>query len=91
MSSFDPHAILLTEHQARSLVVSMMRPMLKRIKLEPGSDPNTFVDQVLAMLPDEVEFFGRVTGFVINYAEDRADVFDRLGNRLRSQTTPVLP
>lgn len=88
---FQPHAILLTEKPATSLVVSMMRPRLKTIRFEPGSDPATFVHQVLERLPDEVEFFGRITGFAMNYAEDRVDVYDRQGNRLRSQSTPVLP
>lgn len=87
---FLPHAILLTEKPATSLVVSMMRPRLKTIRLDPGSDPASFIDQVLVSLPDEVEFFGRVTGFAINYSPSYAACFDRESKLVSEHERAVL-
>lgn len=88
--SFVPHAILLTEQPATSLVVSLMRPRLKTVHFEPGSEPSTFVDQVLRSLPDKVEFFGRVTGFAINYSPSYAACFDRGGKLVSEHERAVL-
>ena len=64
-------------------------------KLDLGRGEDTFVSQALAMMPSSVDFFGKTTGFTINYSPDRAvkydvkGVFWRLFRRLSDQGGPT--
>jgi len=87
-AGFRPHAILKTEREIPSqitLAAICRADRWRRIDFEDGSNPITYVAQVLAQCPDGLPFFGRVEGFWINYAPERAVEFGRDGNPVASR------
>ncbi len=82
-ATFRPHAILKTEREIPSqitLAAICRADRWRRIDFEDGSNPITYVAQVLAQCPDGLPFFGRVEGFWINYSPERAVEYGRDGN-----------
>jgi hypothetical protein len=82
-AGFRPHAILKTEREVPShitLAAICRADRWRRIDFEDGSNPITYVTQVLAQCPDGLPFFGRVEGFWINYAPEQAVEYGRDGN-----------
>lgn len=51
-------------------------------EFEKGSNPVTYVDQVVSTLPDKVAFLGQVVGFYINFTPNYCVEFDREGRPL---------
>ena len=47
-----------------------------RIRFGEGTDPETFRDQVLRALPDEVEPWGKAVGFEVHYSPGHAIRYD---------------
>jgi hypothetical protein len=83
-NSFLPHAYILTERGVPEpifVVAVLGANRLLRIDLDLQSHRATFVRQVLSSIPSklnlmgEISAFGKVTGFWINYAENRAVPF----------------
>jgi transcriptional regulator with XRE-family HTH domain len=87
-ASFRPHAYLTTESQQPSQIVIMALTggpdRWLRINLDLDQSPLTFVGQArkVANKTKGVPFFGRVTGFVVNYSPDEAVRFDLEANPL---------
>lgn len=80
--SFKPHAVILTERRAPSQITMYAvtgGAHHRIIPMNEGSSPKTFATQARKALPKVVPFFGRPTGFVINYTPDFALKFDRSG------------
>ena len=76
---FHPHAIILTERTIPSpiFVAALMGvDRLLRIDFKKGSSPITYARLARKKLPEDVPAFGKTTGFVVNYAPDRAVEFD---------------
>lgn len=79
-ASFAPHAIILTERHVPQPIFPVAlfgADRFLRIDLDTGRHRKTYVAQALAGLAEKapegkVACFGRVIGFVINYAPDRA-------------------
>jgi hypothetical protein len=87
-ASFEPHGYLTTESTRPSQIVIMGLTggpdRWLRINLDLDRPPLTFVGQAheVASKTKSVPFFGRVTGFVVNYSPDEAVKFDLEGNPL---------
>ena len=64
-----------------------------KISFDPCSPPVTFVSQALeiARRTPRVPFHGDLQGFVINYARDRAVVFDPEGNPVEQLVQEFVP
>lgn len=81
-ANFRPHAIILTSYSVPRPIFAaalIKADKFKRIDFMPNSNPLPYVKQVLDRLPDGVPCFGKTTGFVINYATDKALRFDKAG------------
>ena len=89
--NFIPHAVLLTERDvpsqitiygmsggdARNIVIRFpQNTFFKRRELSPEQ----YSSYVLEVMPDEVMFKGKTTGYVVNYAYDHAIEYDLQGN-----------
>jgi hypothetical protein len=55
-------------------------PRLLRFTLDADRGEETFVSQAIAAMPSTIQFFGKATGFTINYSPDRATRYDARGN-----------
>jgi hypothetical protein len=89
---FKPHAVILTSRSIPSPIFAyaMARvDKMLRIVFEPGSSPLTFVAQARKKMPPGVVTMGRTTGFVINYAPDKAVEFDLRGRPLRTRNRAI--
>jgi len=64
-----------------------------KISFDPCSPPDTFVSQALeiARRTPRVPFHGDLQGFVINYAEDLAVIFDREGDPVKQLAEEFVP
>ena len=96
-STFEPHAVLLTEHRRPTqITLCAFTGGAERwltVRFDLSRSPLTFVQQVSDALPRmtgveangrrSVMFFGAVNGFVINYSPNQAVGFDLLGSPLR--------
>jgi hypothetical protein len=85
-TNFSPHAIIEVEHTVLSqiTVVGLTGGIEEWliVRLDHSQPPITFVQQVLAALPEKMQhdpdgrphvpFFGEALGFIINYAPDKA-------------------
>ncbi len=90
--NFRPHAVLLTERERPSLVIGMMLFGDQRfVFFQEQTDPTSFRDQVLRVLPEDVPLFGRPIGFIVNYTPDRAVEFDLHGSEARSYSGAFRP
>lgn len=89
--NFIPHAVLLTEHEiplsiviygmaggdARHIVIRFpKKTFFKRRELSPEQ----YSSYVRDVMPKEVDFKGKTTGYVVNYAYDHAIEYDLQGN-----------
>jgi hypothetical protein len=91
---FAPHAILITEREQPSplLAVAMIgAEKLLRIDFDYSKPEAKWVDDICRKLPNSVVAFGNVTGFVVNYAPDKAKAFDRDGRFTRELSEPRRP
>ncbi|GJD95404.1 hypothetical protein [Methylobacterium iners] len=94
--AFKPHAIIITERSVPSpiWVAGIIGvDKLKRIDLDVTQPEVTFLDQAVTELRERLErwnigsngsgqlpAFGKPTGLCINFASDRATIFDLKGN-----------
>ena len=82
--NFQPHAVILTERDrpwpifVAALMAAHGNPLI--LPLDLTQNPITFAGQAFGKLPTKVPAYGAVTGFVINFALDRAVQFDLTGN-----------
>jgi hypothetical protein len=80
---FKPHLIWTTEFsRPTSITMAIFYgiPRLLRFNLDADSGEETFVSQAIAAMPSTITFFGKATGFTINYTPDRATRYDAQGN-----------
>ena len=86
--SFKPHAYLTTESRQPSQIVIMGLTggpdRWLKIHLDVDESTLTFAGQArrIANKTTSVAFFGKVTGFVVNYSPDESVKFDLEGNPL---------
>jgi hypothetical protein len=97
-ANFRPHAVIETARRCPSqIVICGLTGGIGRwliVPVDPSSAPITFVRQVLDALPDKlragpdgqkgVPFFGKATGFTLNYSPDRAVRFTLNGEALET-------
>lgn len=79
---FRPHAVILTSQKIPSPIFAYaMARVDRRLRIDfvEGTSPLTYVIQARKKLPPGVPTLGRTTGFVVNYAPDRAVEFDLRG------------
>jgi len=93
-ASFRPHAVLITEHdRPHPVFVAALIGVesLLRIDFDLSCPRSTFVRQTLAAIQRKpvVPCFGRVIGFVINYAPERAVRFTATGEALEMMRKAV--
>jgi len=82
-SKWTPHAIIKTAYDVpRPIFAAALinAEKFKRIDFATGSNPVSFVTQVIKILPIGIPCFGKTTGFIINYTENGAVEFDLYGN-----------
>jgi hypothetical protein len=95
--TFKPEAFLLgTSTRPSSVVlygITGGSDRWLRISLDVSKPPITFVSQALSVVrkTPKVPFFGDTTGFVINYAADRAVRFDIHGDPQEVLCEPYSP
>ena len=82
--AFRPHAVLTTLRHGLAhgqIVIGLMAkaPSKLRIDLPDRLPVLAWPKHVAATVPEKLVGFGPVTGFVVNYAPDRAVWFDRTG------------
>ena len=53
-----------------------------RIEFEQGSNPTSYVQQVMSRLSEDLYSTRKITGFVVNYTPDRAVKFDVEGQEV---------
>lgn len=89
--AFVPHVIWRTEHsRPTSITLAVMAGMVGRLRFQPRSrHPLRMLAEAVAHCPEQVPFFGRVDGFVINYRPDLSIAFDRRGRPLSERDRSV--
>ena len=88
---FVPHVLWRTEHsRPTSITMAIISGMVGRLRYRTASDhPLHMLAEAIANCPAQIPFFGRVTGFVINYRYDLSIAFDRQGRPLREQPRSI--
>jgi hypothetical protein len=91
---FTPYAVILTERSRPTqvtLAVLLNVPKLLIIPLDASKPRTTFIHQALREMrkrlarfetTDIIPFFGKVTGIVVNYGQNRAVRFDVSGQAI---------
>jgi hypothetical protein len=104
-ATFKPHAIIQGERTSPASItmyaITGGAERWLKIGLDLSRPPITFVEQVLAALPNRlhlredgewiVTFFGSALGFTINYSPDRAVRFDLKGNAVENLSKAIRP
>ena len=91
VQSFVPHAFCIGDREIPSpifVVAYMGADRILGIPFDISLPQQTWVEQILKVLPKQVPAFGNVIGFVINYAPDKAIYYDRCGNQVKSTSKP---
>ncbi len=85
-ASFKPHGYLCGSQELPSSItmcgITGGPERWLKIPLDPSQPPVTFAGQALAVVgrTPTITFFGRTTGFIVNYSPDHAVRFDVEGN-----------
>jgi hypothetical protein len=82
-ATFKPHLIWTTEFSRPSSITMAIFygiPRLLRFNLDAEKGQETYVAQAIAAMPSTIQFFGKATGFTINYTPDRATRYDAQGH-----------
>ena len=96
-SAFKPHGILLGTQERPSQIfifaVSGSTDRWLKIPLDVSQPPVTYAEQALAIVRNipSVQFFGRTTGFIVNYAPDHAVRFDCDGQPIETLARAYRP
>jgi hypothetical protein len=81
---FRPHVLWVTERDRPSSITMVAVTggveRLLRFNLDAEQGEDSFVAQALAAMPPGVAFFGKTTGFSVNYSPDKCFEFDAQGN-----------
>lgn len=94
-AAFKPHAVIIPERRIPQPIFAAAIvgvDNLLRIDFDLEAGPDTFVSQALGVIRKicgrdglgTILAFGRPTGFAVNYAPDRAVLFDLEGNPVES-------
>jgi hypothetical protein len=89
-AAFKPHGILLgTQERPSQIFIFAVAGGAERwlkIPLDLSQPPVTYADQALTIVrkTPSVQFFGRTTGFIVNYTPDHAVRFDCEGRPLET-------
>lgn len=88
---FVPHVVWRTAQSRPSgITLAVAFGFVSRLRFDPvDRTPLAMLREAVARCPGELPFFGRVTGFVINYRPDLAIHFDRRGHPLRELHRPA--
>jgi hypothetical protein len=96
-AAFKPHGILLGAQERPSQVfifaVTGGAERWLKIPLDLSQPPVTYAEQALAIVrkTPSVQFFGRTTGFIVNYTPDHAVRFDCEGHPVENLTRAYRP
>jgi hypothetical protein len=96
-ATFKPHGILLgTDTRPSQLLFFAITGGAERwlkIPLDLSQPPVTYAEQALAVVRKTpfVKFFGRTTGFIVNYTPDHAVCFDCEGRPVETLTRAYCP
>ena len=89
---FRPHAIIATERTVPSPIFAAALvgvEKILRIDFDTSRPEETYLDQVMAKMPDHTIAFGRPVGVTINYAPDRAIRYDLKGKAIEELSEAV--
>ena len=90
--AFRPHAIIATDRSVPSpiFVAALIGvERILRIELDTSLPKETYAQQALAKLPEQTIAFGRPIGVTVNYAPDRAVLYDLKGDPIETLTAAV--
>lgn len=96
-AAFKPHGILLgTDTRPSQIIIFAISGGAERwlkIPLDLSQSPLTYAEQALAVVRETpvVPFFGRTTGFIVNYTPDHAVRFDCEGRPVETLTRAYRP
>jgi hypothetical protein len=96
-ATFKPHGILLgTQERPSQIFIFAVTGGAERwlkIPLDLSQPPVTYAEQALAVVhkTPSVQFFGRTTGFIVNYTPDHAVRFDREGQPVETLARAYRP
>jgi hypothetical protein len=96
-AAFKPHGILLGTQERPSQIfifaVSGGAERWLKIPLDVSQPPVTYAEQALAVVRStpSVQFFGKTTGFIVNYTPDRAVRFDCEGRPVETLARAYRP
>jgi len=96
-AAFKPHGILLGTQERPSQIfifaVTGGADRWLKIPLDLSQPPVTYAEQALAVVrrTQFVQFFGKTSGFIVNYSPDHAVRFDREGQPVETLTHAYRP
>lgn len=76
---FKPYGLIRTERQPNGWISRWGHGLDCKVRFEEGTDPESFRDQMLQALPDEIETWGKAVGFEVHHSPDHAVRYDRDG------------